>query len=292
MRSGRRGFRAMGTEIHVIGPLDEDLDLAAEKVRAIFGSEERRFSRFRADSELSDVNRRAGEPTEVSPAFEQVLGAALEAARATEGLFDPTVLPDLIAAGYDRDFSAVHRTSLVPSPAPGRIAGLWRDVRLAHGCVWMPPGTALDLGGIAKGWTADVAADATDLTWVLVDAGGDMRLRGRPEAPLPIAIGDPFDGDRVIAHLELEEGALATSTVTKRSWGPGRHHLIDPRSGLPSNTSVVQATTWATTCMAAEASAKAVVIGGVDRIRLQPTLAMLDDGGIYSSFEQEEVGAA
>ena len=282
----------MGTDIRVIGPFDEDLDLAASKVRATFESEEQRFSRFRIDSELSHVNRRAGEWTKVSRGFGAVLRVALEAARATEGLFDPTVLPQLVAAGYDRDFSLVRSRSRAPSAASAHIAGVWHEIQLSRGWLRMPPGTALDLGGIAKGWTADLAAEAADLTWVLIDAGGDIRLRGRPEHPLPIAIEDPSDPERVIARLDLEEGALATSTVTKRSWGPGLHHLIDPRSGLPSISPVIQATTWAMTCTAAEVSAKTVVIGGVDRIRLQPTLAVLDGGEMLSSFEQEEVRVA
>jgi thiamine biosynthesis lipoprotein len=281
----------MSTDISVIGPLDEDLDRAATKVKAIFESEEKRFSRFRSESELNHVNRRAGQVTEISPAFEKVLQAALDAATTADGLFDPTLLPELIAAGYDRDFPLVRKMSRAPG-TPTCVAGRWRDVHLSHGSLRMPRGMALDLGGIAKGWTADAAAEATDLSWVLVDAGGDMRLRGLPHEPIPIAIEHPFEGGLPIAHLELTEGALATSTVTKRSWGPGLHHLIDPRSGLPSKSSVVQATTWARTCMAAEVSAKSAVIGGVDRLGLQPTLAMLDDGQILSSFERKEAAAA
>jgi FAD:protein FMN transferase len=289
--SAARRFRAMGTDISVIGPADEDLETAARKVRAIFGSEEQRFSRFRSDSELSRVNERAGEVTEISPGFEKVLRAALDAAAITEGSFDPTVLPELIAAGYDRDFPLVRQVSGAPVRRQLNIAGRWREVHLSSGSLWMPRGMALDFGGIAKGWTADLAAEATDLSWVLVDAGGDMRLCGRPDVPLTIAIEDPFEAGSVIAHLELGEGALATSTVTKRSWGLGLHHLIDPQSGLPSRSPVVQATTWAGTCMAAEVSAKSVVIGGVDRVGLQPTFAVLDDGQAISSFEGKEAAA-
>ena len=284
-------FRAMGTDISVIGPRDEDLEVAAGKVRAIFASQEQRFSRFRSDSELTRVNERAGEVTEISLVFEKVLRAALDAAATTEGSFDPTVLPELIAAGYDRDFPLVRQMSGATKPTPSRVAGRWHEVRLAHRSMWMPRGTALDFGGIAKGWTADLAAEATDLSWVLVDAGGDMRLCGRPDVPLPIAIRDPLEGGTTIAYLDLTEGALATSTVTKRSWGPGLHHLIDPRSGLPSRSPIVQATTWAGTCAAAEVSAKSVVIGGVDKLALQPALAVLDDGLVLSSFEGKEAAA-
>ena len=286
-----RRFRAMGTDISVIGPVDEDIETAARKVRAIFASQEQRFSRFRSDSELSRVNERAGEVTEISSDFEKVLRAALDAAARTDGSFDPTVLPELVAAGYDRDFSLVRQVSHTSQSAPSRVAGRWREVRLCHRSMWMPKGMALDFGGIAKGWTADGAAEASDLSWVLVDAGGDMRLCGRPDGPLPIAIGDPLEIGSVIAYLELTEGALATSNVTKRSWGPGLHHLIDPCSGLPSQSPVVQATTWAGTCAAAEVSAKSVVIGGIDKLVLQPTLAVLDDGQVLSSFEGKEAAA-
>ena len=125
---------------------------SAAAVRAIFDQRERRFSRFRADSELSRVNAAAGAWTDVSLEFAAVAGWALAAWRDSGGRFDPTVLDAVIAAGYDRDFDellAGARGALRP-PRPCGRAG---EVELVGRRLRLPSGVGLDLGGLAKGWT-------------------------------------------------------------------------------------------------------------------------------------------
>jgi thiamine biosynthesis lipoprotein len=114
-------------------------------------------SRFRADSELTRINRAAGRPTHVSPLLAEALAAALRAARLTGGAVDPTVGRAVIAAGYDRDFAVLR-----PSAQPGavRVPG-WRVVRLdPDRTIRMPAGVTLDLGATAKALAADRAARA------------------------------------------------------------------------------------------------------------------------------------
>jgi thiamine biosynthesis lipoprotein len=141
---------------------------AAGAIRRTFEREERRFSRFRADSELSRVNAADGRSIRVSTPFASVTRLALDAAASTGGLFDPTVLGAMEAIGYDRDFDEVlagARGMLQPTDPCGR----WRDVRLHDDVLRLPGGVGLDLGGLAKGWTADLAAErALDagLPWV------------------------------------------------------------------------------------------------------------------------------
>ena len=137
-----------------------------------------------------------------------------------------------MAAGYDRDFDEVlagARGALHP-PEP---CGRWNEVEVRQGAVRLPPGVGLDLGGIAKGWTVDLAAaGAVDagLAWALVAAGGDLAIAG--DAPsLEIPIEDPETLERPMATLRLDRGALATSSVAKRAWGPDLHHVIDPADG-------------------------------------------------------------
>ena len=102
----RRSFRAMGTEIFLIGPEGaRGIDDAFARVRTTFELLEQRFSRFRPGSELSTVNRRAGEWVVVSDGFARLLTLALDGARRSGGLFDPTLLSALVEAGYDRDFA-------------------------------------------------------------------------------------------------------------------------------------------------------------------------------------------
>jgi thiamine biosynthesis lipoprotein len=247
----RRSFRCMGTSVTLIAPLPGSRPVGArfeeafEIVRRTFVREDERFSRFRNGTEISLVNASAGAWTSVSAPFLKVMQLALEAARITDGLFDPTVLPALLALGYDRDFDDViagARLALHP-PEP---CGRWQEIESNDGQIRLPPDVALDFGGIAKGWTVDKAARRVKrfLPWALVDAGGDLRIVGRsPRGGLSIGVEDPLDSGEEILRLRMERGALATSSVTMRSWGPGIHHLIDPRTGRPADTGVVEATT-------------------------------------------------
>ncbi|MEX0984161.1 MAG: FAD:protein FMN transferase [Actinomycetota bacterium] len=256
-------FRAMGTTVSVLAPDPASAERARTAVRARCEAEEARFSRFSGSSELSHVNRDAGVPTRVSPTFASVVAEALRAARSTEGAFDPTVHDAVLAAGYDRDFDEV-LAGARGTLHPARPCGRWTDVRLHGDVLHLPRGVHLDLGGIAKGWTADRAAEdaiGDGVRWVLVNAGGDLRVAG--EAPaLDVAVEDPWAPDRELTRLRLRSGALATSSTLRRAWGQGQHHVIDPRTGAPSRSPLVQATVWAPTCAEAEVRATACLIAG------------------------------
>ena len=284
----RDGFRAMGTDVSLYGPDGEAFDEAFAAVRRVFEIEERRFSRFRDDSELTAVNRLAGRWVPVSSRFERVVRLALDQALATGGLFDPTVLHALMAAGYDRDFDEVlagARGALHP-PEP---CGRWNEVQVRPGAVRLPPEVGLDLGGIVKGWTVDLAAaEALDsgLGWAVVAAGGDLAIVG--DAPgLEIQIEDPEIADQLMANLRLNQGGLATSSVAKRAWGPGLHHVIDPRPGSPVRADTVQATVWAPTCAEAEVLATWALLRGPDAAKQLPCAIVVSSGDVIVSFDQE-----
>jgi thiamine biosynthesis lipoprotein len=283
----RHVFRAMGTDLRVVGPDEEPFDDAIRLVEEIFEREEQRFSRFRPDSELSLVNARAGSWTAVSPPFAEVLRLALDGARESGGLFDPTVLGDLMAAGYDRDFSAV-----TPRELPGRATGRhfleWARVEVRPGEVRLPAGVGLDFGGLAKGWTADLAAIAAAemLSWAMVSAGGDLRVAGAlPSGGVDVAVEDPADPDAEILRLWIEEGAVATSCISWRRWGPRSHHIIDPRTAIPATTGVVQATAWAETCALAEIRSTWALLAGSPALDRFPGVLVLDDGRVVTSVE-------
>ncbi len=290
----RHGFRAMGTSVSLIADGRADrraFDRAARAVELAFAREELRFSRFRGDSELSRVNARAGRWTKVSPGFATLLAYSLEAAAGSDGLFDPTVLPALISAGYDRDFDeliAGARDALHPSEPCGR----WPEIELDDDLVKLPAGVGLDFGGIAKGWTVDLAALAAageGLEWVIVNAGGDLRIAGSPPPEgFEIAIDDPEPPGDELTRIRVGSGALATSSVTARAWGPGRHHLIDPRTGLPAETGVVQATVWAETCAEAEIRSKWALLTGVPILDHLTGVLVTADGRIVMNAESDE----
>ena len=282
-------FRAMGTDVTLLTRAGdaEVTARAAARVEGVFAREEQRFSRFRGDTELSRVNARAGRSTNLSRGFAALVGFALDAALRTHGRFDPTALDAVVAAGYDRDFDEVlagARAAL----RPPRPCGRWREVVLEGTRLRLPDGVGLDLGGVAKGWTVDLAAEAAveaGLPWAVVNAGGDLRLAGDPPEPgIEVAVEDPDDRDTEILRLVVAAGALATSSTTRRAWGPGLHHLIDPSTGAPADTGVAQATTWAPTCAEAEVTAKEALLLGVPVLARIPAVLVTADGRIETSL--------
>jgi thiamine biosynthesis lipoprotein len=234
---------------------------------------ESRWSRFRSDSEVSRLNDCSGQPVEVSPDTVGLVAAALSAWRTTGGWFDPTVLPALVAAGYDRSFELLGTPALASPLIPA--TGLRGDPATvlvdAHRCtVTLPRGTQFDPGGLGKGLAADLAAlTALDAgaTAVLVSLGGDVRAMGSPSAgSWVVGIEDPHDPDQDLVGVAIADGAVATSGTHRRRWvdpdGRPAHHLIDPRSGQPSTSDLVAVTVIAAEAVDAEVLAKVALLAG------------------------------
>lgn len=292
--TGRRRIdgRAMGTTLTLYGPSD-GLEGAWRVVASTFRREERRFSRFRRDSELTAINDRAGRWTPISSGFAALLRFALERAAATEGVFDPTVLRAIEAAGYDRDFDEV-LAAAGRIPRPTTPCGRWTEIEVRGRDVRLPSGVGLDLGGVAKGWTVDLAVRAalsTGIGWVLVSAGGDMGIGGLAPS-LSIDVEDPDDPLTPLMTLHLDRGALATSSTTKRSWGPGLHHVIDARTGAPAVTDAVQVTTWAPTCAKAEVAATVGLLRGTVAAADAPSVIVGADGTVFRSIAPDRNGGS
>jgi FAD:protein FMN transferase len=233
-------FESMGCEVVVGGAAPAEL----RAIERLFVERDQAFSRFRADSELSHVNRSPG-LVSVSPLFAETLAIALNVARETNGLVDPTLGAAVEAAGYDRDFASLAPAS---EPAAEGRPGTWRTVLLIGRRVACPRGVRLDLNGVVKSLAVD---DALRLVAGpgFVAAGGDVAARGEVTVSLP-------DSETVL----LRKGALATSGTATRRWlraGAVQHHLIDPRSGRPSASPWEQVTACGATCLAADAAAKA-----------------------------------
>jgi thiamine biosynthesis lipoprotein len=250
-----------------------------------------RFSRFISDSELSRLNRDPRSAVPASAVMLALVAASLEAARLTDGLIDPTVLPALRAAGYSRSredstapaaiaLSDVLAGAPAREPAAAHPRAAWRQVSVDTRArvIVRPPGLELDLGGIAKGVFGDLlAVDLTGHDSFAVDAAGDVRFGGADTLPRPIAVSAP-GGDCVLHTFHAHTGAVATSGIGRRAWrdGAGRpaHHLIDPASGRPAFTGLVQVTALAPTGALAETRAKAALLGGPAR-----AARWLPDGG-------------
>jgi thiamine biosynthesis lipoprotein len=264
-------FRAMNTDVAAwlwsASPL---AGVRLAEVERFFGQVEAALSRFRPQSELSRLNAAAGRgPQPVSSLLLEVLALALDAARSSGGLFDPTLLHALRAAGYDRSFEQIGLGDAGPLlEAKAQSGSGWSQVLLdaAEGTVALPAGLGIDLGGIAKGWAVDAAAGQLG-RWgaALVDAGGDIRSAGAPGQPWPVAVQDPCDETRDLAVIGLADNAVATSSSGRRRWqrgGQSMHHLIDPRTGRPSRSDLHTVTVLAPTAVAAEVAAKVALLLG------------------------------
>jgi thiamine biosynthesis lipoprotein len=205
-------------------------------------------NRFRSDSEISTLNQRPGTTVAISETLELAIEASLRAGRATDGLCDPTVLPALLALGYDRDFDEVARRTDLVASSPVLPLGLNAiDLDRENHTVTIEPGCQLDLGASAKALVVDLVAD--DLAargGVVVELGGDVAVRGSgPTGPWVVGVSDSL-----------------TITGT-RTWRVGDHvanHIIDPRTGSFAHGTYATASVTASDCVLANAFATAALL--------------------------------
>jgi thiamine biosynthesis lipoprotein len=246
-----------------------------------------RFSRFQPESELSRLNRDPRETVSVSPMMARFAKAVRDAGAFSGGLVDATLVREIERAGYEQDLPASLELTTALALAPARrpasptVTGRWRqiDVDLSASTLTRPAGIELDSGGLAKGLFADVLGEtlATHPSFA-INCAGDLLVGGSARTMRPIRVQSPFDG-RTLHTFELVHTGAATSGIGRRSWldleGAPAHHLLDPSSGRPAFTGIVQATALAPSALEAEIRAKAAVLSGP---RSAP--AWLSGGGV------------
>jgi thiamine biosynthesis lipoprotein len=246
-----------------------------------------RFSRFLADSELSRLNRDPHVLVHVGPLMARLAACVRGAASLTGGLVDGTLLDAVEEAGYEGDIEQplplAEALALAP---PRRAAGAsalarWREleVDLSQATIERPPGVKIDSGGLAKGLFADVLAEQLAGHGAFaVNCAGDLSLGGRECSARGVDVASPFDGS-TLHTFELARGGVATSGIGRRAWldrhGRPAHHLLDPATGKPAFTGIVQVTALADTALAAEMRAKAALLSGP-----RGALRWLPDGGV------------
>lgn len=281
MRHGR--FDALNTGIEVWATSQEGFERTLEW----FEEFESICSRFIPDSELSALNRDPRHEVPISPVLADVFSRADEMRRATDGLVDPALGAAVTAWGYDRSFEQVTGLEKAPTVAPAEVG--WE---VHSGSLTRMPGTLMDLGGIGKGWACDVAVERGSA--VVVSAGGDVRSA---HAATLIPVVDPWGA--TVATVALGEGALATSSTTRRAWRVGdglAHHVIDPRTLRPAETPVLSATVVSATAAEAEAGAKTVLILGDEGLAwadrqhwIRSALVVWRDGAVFATSGMELV---
>jgi FAD:protein FMN transferase len=291
-------FEALGTSA-VVSVSDEDaLSDARELLTQDLAAVDLACSRFRDDSELARANARAGTSTRISRLLAEAVRVALDAARNSNGLVDPTLGAHLRAAGYDRTFSLVQERGAWQLRAlPARRAS-WDDVELdeVERTLLIPSGVELDLGATAKAWAADRAAARIAETTgcgALVSLGGDVAVAGPPpDGGWAIRIADDHAADLAGPGpvVAITAGGLATSGVAVRRWATDRgeaHHLIDPRTGRPAVTPWLTVSVAAPSCVAANTVSTAAIVLGEDAPawllqQALPARAVNTDGYILS----------
>ncbi len=223
-------------------------------------------NRFRPDSEISRLNTRPGEPIEISDVLELAIDAAIYACDVTGGLCDPTVLPALLALGYDRDYDQLRALSRpdvrapVYAPGVGAIA-LDRDRHR----VTLAPRCQIDLGATAKALLADVVANELAVGGgVALEVGGDVAIRGSgPHGPWVVGVSDSLRVHKGAPRIQLLRGGVATSSTNTRSWWMGErlvNHIVDPRTGDTARGKYATATVAAESCVLANAFATAALL--------------------------------
>jgi len=274
----RNLFRAMGTTIDVTAATGG----ALAETRDLFEAVEATCSRFLPDSELSHINTAPAAEVRLSPTMARVMHAADTARTITHGFVDAGVGAAVRDWGYDTSFEVVD--ARIDRAAPDHTPNPEWSVKGA--VLTRSPGTQIDLGGVAKGWTCDLAVDQG--TAAVVSAGGDVRS-AVPDARVEIV--DSW-GD-IATTLLLGVGALATSSVSRRRWqlqDREVNHLIDPRTMEPCSGPVLQASAVTATALEAEAAAKAILLQGADGLAwadrqpwIRAALVVWHDGSVFAT---------
>ena len=281
-------------EVYVIGegPASSAAE-AAGAARSELSALHLRFSRFIAESELSRVNRDPRTSVRVSAMMARLACAVRFAGELSSGLVDATQVSEIERAGYARDLgeplALARALELAPARRPARPdeRARWQliDVDPASSTLTRPAGVLIDSGGLAKGLFADALAERlAGHRSFAVNCGGDLMIGGSGALSREVEVQSPFDAS-TLHSFQVSCGAAATSGIGRRSWltreGAPAHHLLDPASGLPAFTGVVQATALAPTALLAEIRAKAAVLAGphaASRWLPHGGLIVLEDG--------------
>jgi thiamine biosynthesis lipoprotein len=250
-------FEAIGTswEIVTAAPLGADRRAA---VSALIERFDAKWSRFRADSVVSALAARGGRVPAPADA-PAMLEAYRELSAATDGAVNPLVGASLERLGYDPAYT-LSAGAPVAAPAGWTSLLTWDD-----GILSLAAPAVIDVGALGKGRLVDLVLDlvhADGAGDVVIDAGGDLAVRGAPQR---VGLEHPFDPSRAIGVWEVTDAALCASAVNRRAWGDGLHHVLDARTGVPVRTI---AATWAVAAdaMTADAIATALFFDGGPRL--------------------------
>jgi FAD:protein FMN transferase len=297
-----RRFKLFGSHVRVLigPPVRPGLpspDAMGIQIEFFLRALHRKLTRFDRDSDLCALNANPAESCSVSPTLGAAVEAALWAARRSGGLVDPTLVGELEDVGYASSRAGqpmeniAEALAVAPEREPARPheRSRWREVSVdaVPGVVTRPGGVRIDTGGSSKGLAADLAAQRLGgYSTCVIDAGGDLRLGGERPLKRLVRIEHPLV-DRPAHEFHLDGGAVATSGIKTRLWstdGGFAHHLLDPSTGRPAWTGLIQATSLGTTTLEAETLAKMAFLSGPQNAKEilseHGGVIVFDDGGV------------
>jgi thiamine biosynthesis lipoprotein len=258
----RTSFACFGGGCSISVLADGAAQEAVELQRARLLAWQDRFTCFEPDSELMALNADPREVVPAGPDLRRFAAAVGWAHAVTGGLVDGTLSSAVAKPRASLPLRLALRLAPPRRSARGRAVP---RIRVDDATIRRPTGLTLDSGGLAKGLFADMVAEAlSGHAAVAVDCAGDLRVTGMAR---PVHVADPFGGPD-LHTFELGEAAVATSGIGRRAWltadGRPAHHLLDPATGAPAYTGIVQATAVAPTALEAEVRAKAALLSGPD----------------------------
>jgi thiamine biosynthesis lipoprotein len=241
--TGAFAFDGIGTrwEIATDQPLEPRLrSLVVDRVEEF----DRTWSRFRADSPITRLATDGGSAT-FAPEARDLFTLYDQLFAATNGAVDPLVGRDLELLGYDAHYTLRPAAPEVIDSHRERGRRRWDEHVLRDDLTVTVDGpTLIDVGAAGKGLLIDILSELLAREGIedsLVDGSGDMRQCG--DHQVRVGLEHPHDPSRVVGVIELHDGAaLCASSITRRAWGPGLHHVLDGRTGQPISDIVA---TWA-----------------------------------------------
>lgn len=260
---------------------------------------ERRFSRFLPESELTHINQQAGKWTRISSHMHSILARSLELSKATHGCHNPFILPALIRAGYASNSLKSYKQDELPHNKGTRVAHP-QEMKLEDTRVYIPEDTALDLGGLGKGFLADILASEPTIKqqkgfWFSI--GGDIAGGGQDELrePWKLRIQNAHDNEHTLAiTTELNHDFhIATSGTITRRWtddkGRAWHHIIDPQTEKPVSSDVLLATVASNSTALSDVLATTAIILGAEKA-LTKLRSMGAESVLLQSVSGQRVG--
>ena len=244
-----------------------------KEIDSIFHAVDMSVNLWVDSSVISKVNR--NEEVVLDDIFIDNFNIAQEAARLSDGYFDPTISPIVAAWG----FSYKHGDSITPQLIDSlKQLVNYRNIRIEDGkVVKNNPAMQLDFNAIAQGYTSDMIAgflDSRGIKNYLVDTGGEIMARGEKPNGQPWIVGiekpaDNWDSEQVVqTRIALRDKGLVTSGSTRKYVernGKRYSHCIDPKTGYPVEHQLLSATVLAENSVWADALASICMVMGMEK---------------------------